>query len=128
MDSTATRLHEAVAAVCPIAGVSVGRWADRATWVFDPLPTATPDQTAAAAAVVAAFDASDAATTAWEEDRQPERKALRAAVARAVADIDTYLAVADTGTAAQQAARDHAAMKRLAQITRAVIRRLAQID
>jgi hypothetical protein len=49
----ATTLHEAVAEVCPIVGVSMGRSGDRNTWSFDPAPEATPEQIAAGENVIA---------------------------------------------------------------------------
>ncbi len=42
------QLHAAIAAVCPIDGVKIGRVQDRATWDLDPKPEATPQQIAAA--------------------------------------------------------------------------------
>lgn len=124
MTSHAERLEAAIrAAGVPVVGVSIGRVGQPATVGVSP-----PEMQAAAQPTIDTFDWSAAAQAAWEEDRQPERKAVRQAASQAVADIDAYLAAADTGTAAQQAARDHAAVKRLAQITRAVVRRLAQID
>lgn len=56
---TAT-LHEAVAAVAPIHGVSIGRRTDRATWTVQFAPEATPQQQSAAAQVLAAFESDDA--------------------------------------------------------------------
>lgn len=82
----------------------------------------------AAEARLAAFDASPEATAAWEEDRVPERKAVRAAVADALTDLDAYLAAADAGTAAQIQQRDHAAVKRMARILKVLIPRVAQLD
>lgn len=49
-------LHMAIAAVCPIEGVSIGVEEDKSTWRIDFLAAATPAQRKAAAAVVAAFD------------------------------------------------------------------------
>lgn len=117
------RLHQTIAAVCPISSVSVGNLTDRATWAFSPLATATPQQIAAAQTTLDAFDASDAASTAWENDQHPERKALRAAAAQAVTDIDTYLAIT-TPTVGQVTAQ----VRRLSQDVRAIIQRLIQID
>ncbi len=56
------RLHETLAAVCPIA--TVRRTAGVTT--FDPTPEATPAQIAAAEAALAAFDWSPEAHQAWE--------------------------------------------------------------
>lgn len=49
-------LHNAIAIVCPIEGVSVGSVADRSTWRIDYAPEATLEQKAAAANVLASFD------------------------------------------------------------------------
>jgi hypothetical protein len=51
----ASDLHAAIELVCPIVGVSVGRWSDKSTWRIDPKPEATPEQIALANAVVANF-------------------------------------------------------------------------
>lgn len=117
--SSLSRLHATVAAVCPIDGVSGGPGGVR----IDYRPEATPQQRAAADAVLAAFDWSPIAHAEWLEDQHPERKTLRQAAAQAVADIDAYLALANP-TNAQVVAH----VRRLSQITRAVVRRLAQID
>src|SRR5690606_25589695 len=52
----AVKIHEAVAAVCPIVGVSVGTPNDKSTWRIHYAPDATDEQRAAAIAVVEAFD------------------------------------------------------------------------
>ena len=49
-------LQRAVAAVCPIHGISIGRKDDRSTWRVDFAPEATDEQKAQAAQIVAAFD------------------------------------------------------------------------
>jgi hypothetical protein len=51
-----TRLNAAIAAVCPIDGVSVGTIGDPATVRIDYRPEATTEQRAAAQAALAAFD------------------------------------------------------------------------
>lgn len=108
------RLHDAVAAVCPIDGVSGAQGSVR----VDHKPAATPSERDAAAAVVAAFDWSAEAHAAWLEDRRPERKAVRQAAAQAVADIDAYLLIADAATNAQVRAQ----VKLLSQIVRRLVR------
>lgn len=50
------KLHEAIAAVCPIEGVRIGRVDERASWGFVAAPEATPEQLQAALDVLAAFD------------------------------------------------------------------------
>lgn len=120
------RLEQAIAAVCPIpvgSSVSIGKRADRSTWRFQTLASATEQQILAGRAVIDAFDDSDAAQAAWEEDKQPERKTLRQQAANALAEIDAFLAIANP-TAAQ--VRDE--VRRIVQRQKAIIRRLIQID
>lgn len=50
------RLDAALKNVCPIHGVSIGRWANRLTWRIDFKDEATPEQRVAARAVMDAFD------------------------------------------------------------------------
>lgn len=45
-----------IGAVAPIAGVSIGRWDDKATWRIDFAPEATAEQRGAAAVTLGAFD------------------------------------------------------------------------
>lgn len=54
-DTTAARLHAALAAICPIEGVAIGNPADRKTWRIDFAPGATTAQRQAAEAALAAF-------------------------------------------------------------------------
>jgi hypothetical protein len=118
--SKIARLHEAVAAVCPINGISGGT---QATASIQFAPEATDQQKTAGNAALTSFDWSDAAQTAWLENQHPERKALRQAAAQAIADNDTYLAIASPN-AAQVAAQ----VRRLTQHDSAEIRRLIQLD
>lgn len=72
-------LNAAVAQVCPIDGVSIGRRDDKATWRIDFRPAANDQQKAAALAVVEAFD-PDAALKAELKarvDDDAERVRLR---------------------------------------------------
>lgn len=78
---------------------------------------ATQAQRDQGAALLAAFDWSDAAQTAWEGAQDPERAGLRDNIAATVASIDNYLLIADTATAAQV----RSAVKTLAQIQRRVL-------
>ena len=119
MNSTLLRLHEAIAAVAPIEGVS----GSQGNVKIDFRPTATPQQRAAAQAVVASFDWSQAAHDAWLADLFPERKALRQQAAQAIADNDAYLAIASP-TNAQVLAQ----VGRLTQQNNRIIKRLIQID
>jgi len=109
--------------VCPIHGVSIGNYSNKSTWIPQFKPESTPEQRAAAQAVIDAFDDSPAAQAEWEEDQKPERKAVRQAVAQAVADIDEFLAL-NPPTQAQAVQQ----VRRLSQMMRAVIKRLAQLD
>jgi len=59
MGTIASQLHDTVAAACPIEGVSIGDFDDRATWAFHPKPDATAAQIAAAEAALQAFVPSD---------------------------------------------------------------------
>jgi hypothetical protein len=118
-----SRLHQAIAAAAPIAGVSVGTPGDSSTVQIDFAPEATEGQQATALAIVGAFDWSDAAQSAWEADRKPERKDLRAAAAGAVADNDAFLALASPSNA-----QVLAQVRRLTQQNTRIIRRLSQID
>lgn len=52
---SALRLHEAVAQVCPIDGISVGAPGDRSTWIVSFGAAATDQQKAAAASVIQSF-------------------------------------------------------------------------
>ena len=52
-------LEQAIKRVCPIDGVSVGRWEDRATWRIDLQGDVTKAQRAAALEVVAEFELQD---------------------------------------------------------------------
>lgn len=49
-------LDAALRAVCPIDGISIGTWDDRATWRINHDASATSDQVAAAQAALAAYD------------------------------------------------------------------------
>lgn len=116
------RLAEQITAACPVVTVRVtAESAAGVEVVYD--PAATPGQRAAADAVVAGFDWSAPAHRQWEEDRHPERKAVRQAAAQALADNTAYLALA-TPTAAQVRQQTDALTRQMS----AVIRRLVQID
>lgn len=121
--SVTARLDSTIRAVCPIDGVSVGTPGDPATVRIDYRPEATTQQRAAAVSALAAFDWSQAAQTAWEEDQKPERKSLRQQAAQAVADVDTYLVITSPNNA-----QVVAQVRRLSQYTRALIRRVIQLD
>lgn len=120
---TTARLDSLIRPVAPIDGISVGTPGDSSTVRIDFRDDATPQQRAAARAVVDSFDWSDAAHAAWEDDRQPERKALRVAAASALAANADYLAI-PTPTAAQVRQQTEALTRQVQHL----IRRLAQID
>jgi len=52
------KLHNAIAAVCPITGISIGDKNERTTWLFTATETATTEQIAAAQAVIDNADLS----------------------------------------------------------------------
>jgi hypothetical protein len=54
--SIATNLHDAIAAVCPIIGVSIGVLADKTTWSIQYAATATAQQRTDAQNALNAFD------------------------------------------------------------------------
>lgn len=53
-----TKLHNAIAAVCPIEGISIGDKNDKSTWTISFKETATTEQFAAAQAVIDNADLS----------------------------------------------------------------------
>jgi len=53
-----SKLHNAVAAVCPINGISIGNASDKTTWTFKALETATTEQITAAQAIIDNTDLS----------------------------------------------------------------------
>lgn len=52
----ASLLHDQIAAVCPIDGLTIDNWSDKTTWTIFFDPSATAAQKQAAASVVAAID------------------------------------------------------------------------
>jgi hypothetical protein len=52
MKTFAQEVHEAIEAVCPIVGVSIGDKADKSTWRIDFADNATEEQRAAAQVVL----------------------------------------------------------------------------
>ena len=109
-------LHEQVAAVAPIHGVSrSGR--------IDFLPDASAEQRTAAQAVVDAFDWSDAAERARQDGRKPERATLRQQAAQAIEDLDAFLAIPSPNQA-----QTLAIVKKLCQQNKRIIARLIQVE
>ena len=76
----AGKLHEAIAKVCPITGVSIGNVNDKATWRIDFAPGSTAQQQTTAMGVLQGFDvaAADAAEKAKEDRRVAISNAARA--------------------------------------------------
>jgi hypothetical protein len=60
-------LHDAIAEVCPITSVSIGKGDDRATWSYQPEASATPQQIAAADNVIATIPINPKTTLASTE-------------------------------------------------------------
>jgi hypothetical protein len=89
-DPFPSRLHDALAAVCPVAGVSIGDRADRSTWRVSYAPEATAAQIAAAQAVLAAFD--PAAPTAADVRAEEQRRIMRLLGARDAAHMGEIIA------------------------------------
>ncbi len=101
-NGTLQLLNSAIYAVCPIDGVSVGRFNDKATWRIDFSAGATAPQKAAAAAVVAGFDVN-AVTPPVTLDQIYDQAILSQQVLKAVilALNDGTLPVGTNKTAAQ---------------------------
>lgn len=76
IDNTAATLHAAIAAVCPIHGVSIGRKDDKTTWRIDFANDATDPQRAAARAVLEGFNL--AAERAKEQAKRDREAAVQA--------------------------------------------------
>ena len=92
IDNTAGQLHSAIAAVCPIDGVSIGRKNDKSTWRIDFRPEATDAQKAAARAALDAFDvAAEAARALAAAGREQAVQAKMRELAEAMVDDPTLL-------------------------------------
>lgn len=117
------RLHETIAAVAPIRGVSVPVIGQSNSVVIDFLPEATAEQRTAAQAVLASFDWSAEAHSLWESNRSPEKRDLAAMVAAHLVDLQ-FIVDAASFTNTQ---RDNA-IKKLAQGQKAIIKRLIQLN
>ncbi len=86
MDGFATKVSVAIAAACPIIGVSIGRRDDKSTWRIDFDDAATVGERAAAAAVLAALD-PDATAVPQSVTPYQARRALNAAGLRDQAEV-----------------------------------------
>jgi len=82
------RLHDLIAALAPIDGVSIGKRSDKTTWRIDFKPEATEQQKAAAQAALDAFDI-DAPPDLSKIDTDTLNAALaqEGSVVRALAEI-----------------------------------------
>lgn len=78
-------LHEQIAAVCPITGISLGDLNNKATWRVDYASSATQAQRDAAAAVVTGFDVGSV-----QSAQDAEKSALATLTAGSQAHI-TYM-------------------------------------
>jgi hypothetical protein len=83
-NKTLNFLHEAIAAVAPIDGISIGRWDDKATWRIDFKAEATQEQKDAAALIVAN----------WTDDQNYGPRWYQRAE-RYKSEADLYLTAAD---------------------------------
>lgn len=86
MSDIASRLDKAVRAVCPIAGVSVGRANDPTTWRITYTGTESAAERTAAEAVLLSFD-PEAPTVPASVTPYQARQALNAANLRDAAEI-----------------------------------------
>lgn len=113
------RLDEAVSAVAPIEAVA---YRDD-QYAIDYKPEATAQEIANGDAVLASFDFSLEAAEEWLENKNPERKNLREAAAKAIADLDLFLGLADPTNA-----QIKLVVQKMALHQKRIIRRLIQID
>ena len=110
MNNLAQQIYDTLLAQSiPIESISIGRRTDRATWRIDFAPSATDDQRAAAAALMAAFD-----PTQGHDENEQEAVAKHAApfiahvesrvnaIDARRADLAADLALLPTATPAQQ--------------------------
>lgn len=85
-------LHDKIAAVCPIIGVSVGISTDKTTWRIDYDLAATDQQKTAAQAVVTTYDINAPVVPQWVTKRQAQlalnQQGLLTQVTTAVANAD----------------------------------------
>lgn len=58
-DRDPNKLATAIAAVCPIHGVSIGSWDDRGSWSYQPTGAASPEQIQAADDVLSTWRLKD---------------------------------------------------------------------
>lgn len=120
------KLHNAIAAVAPIDGVCL-RTRTPPTVEIQFKPEATPQQRAAAQAIVDGWDWSAEAEAAREEAREeaanPEWTAVRRALAEIESDAAAWEAIAANATAAQT----RASMSRMWSHVRKMARYLGKV-
>jgi len=85
-DNTAGALHVAIAAVCPIHGVSIGRADDKSTWRIDYDPEATTEQRSAAETVKQTIDIRQKLDDA--RNSQQQKAAKREALLSMLEEVD----------------------------------------
>jgi hypothetical protein len=91
-DNTAAQLHAAVAAVCPIHGVSIGRKDDKSTWRIDFADGVSDAQRSAAVRAMLDFDTAAAAIAEQaKRDRATAVDAKTRELAEAMVDDPTLL-------------------------------------
>lgn len=84
-------LHDAIAAVCPIAGVRIGDWANKATWGIDFDSSATAQQKTDAQTALTNFDPlAPTRLSVFASDAGAQDLVNRLKTAT-VAQIDTWL-------------------------------------
>ncbi len=84
------KLHDAIAAVCPIEGVRVGRVDDRASWGVVAKPEATPEQLQAALDVLAQYDPD--APSVDDVRAECQRRLMQLCHAHDAADLQVKIA------------------------------------
>lgn len=108
------RLHDALAAVCPIDGCTLTS--------FQPSAGATAEQITEANGVLSSFAQTDAAHETWLANRNPDRKGLLDDAQQALADNAAFLALGAANNA-QIAAQ----VRSLTRQCNRIIRRLIQL-
>jgi len=117
---TLNRLRDGIRALCPEIGIDISGFGPTAVVTFRPDPQATANQITAAQNFITTFDWSDAATQAWVSAKEPLIKDFRDMAQQMLSDIDAYLAIADTATAAQVRAEVKAIDQRLKRLIKAL--------
>lgn len=87
-------------------------------------PQATPQQIAAGNALIASFDASDAAERARQDAAHPDKAAIRSQAASAIQANNDFLALGQAVTLAQAVAQ----IRALTRQSNVVMRRLIQLS